>query len=129
MSRIQCPRCRHRRSYNVRRGNRICTECRYEWNPKKKLPLRLTRSKWKQILKLFVLGLSSNQISEQTNISKQRIIRALTCTRKAIVKDVPKVFSGIVEVDETYVGGKWKNKRKSEKAAKKKIHFRCIKVG
>lgn len=116
MSRIQCPRCRHRRSYNVRRGNRICTECRYEWNPKKKLPLRLTRNQWKQILKLFVLGLSSNQIEEQTNISKQRIIRALTYTRKAVVKDIPNVFSGIVEVDETYVGGKWKNKRKSTRA-------------
>lgn len=116
MSRIQCPKCRHRRSYNVRRGNRICTECRYEWNPKKKLPLRLTRNQWKQTLKLFVLGLSSNQIAEQTNISKQRIIRALTIVRKAMIIDVPNQLSGIVEVDETYVGGKWKNKRKSVKA-------------
>ncbi len=33
--------------------------------------------------------------------------------RKVIAKDVPKQFSGIVEVDETYMGGKWKNKPKS----------------
>jgi transposase-like protein len=31
-------------------------------------------------------------------------------------KDIPKQFSGIVEVDETYIGGKWINKRKSARA-------------
>jgi transposase-like protein len=30
-----------------------------------------------------------------------------------MLKNVPEVFSGIVEVDETYIGGQWKNKRKS----------------
>jgi transposase-like protein len=30
--------------------------------------------------------------------------------------DIPKQFSGIVEVDETYMGGQWKNKRKSTRA-------------
>jgi len=33
--------------------------------------------------------------------------------RRALVHDVSEVFSGIVEVDETYVGGHRKNKRKS----------------
>jgi transposase-like protein len=64
------------------------------------------------MLKLFVLGLSSNQISEQTGINKPRVLRALTYARNAMIKDVPKQFSGIVEVDETYIGGKWVNKRK-----------------
>jgi len=32
--------------------------------------------------------------------------------RKAMAVDVPEQFSGIVEVDETYLGGQWKNKRK-----------------
>lgn len=30
--------------------------------------------------------------------------------------DVPGQFSGIVKVDETYMGGQWKNKRKSVRA-------------
>jgi len=30
-------------------------------------------------------------------------------------KDIPNVFSGTVEVDETYIGGQWKNKRKDQR--------------
>ena len=85
------------------------------WNPRA-LPLRLTKKQWKQILKWFALGLSSNQITEQTGITKPRITRALNIVHIALSKDIPKQFSGIVEVDETYVGGKWVNKRKSTRA-------------
>ena len=63
-----------------------------------------------------MFGLSSNQITEQTGITKPRVLRALTYARKAMAKDVPKQFSGIVEVDETYMGSQWKNKRKSTRA-------------
>lgn len=37
----------------------------------------------------------------------------------AMTKDVPQVFEGTVEVDETYLGGQWKNKRLSVKRANK----------
>jgi transposase-like protein len=30
-----------------------------------------------------------------------------------MIKDVPDIFSGTVEVDETYLGGQWRNKRNS----------------
>ncbi len=30
-----------------------------------------------------------------------------------LTKDIPDIFSGTVEVDETYLGGAWKNKRKN----------------
>ena len=59
-----------------------------------------------------MLGLSSNRIAEQTGINKPRILRSLAFVRQAMTRDVPEVFSGIVEVDETYMGGKWINKRK-----------------
>ncbi len=63
-----------------------------------------------------MLGLSSNKISEQAKVPKPRILRALNYARTAMLKDVPEMFSGIVEVDETYIGGQWKNKRKSARA-------------
>lgn len=88
-----------------------CGSCRYEWS-NRKLPLRLTVYQWKQLLKLYALGLSSNKIAEQMRIPKQRVLRALMHVRIAMKTDIPKQFSGIVEVDETYMGGKWVNKRK-----------------
>ncbi len=52
-------------------------------------------------------------ISKETGINRARIMRALLYTRQAMARDVPTVFSGVVEVDETYIGGQWKNKRKA----------------
>lgn len=32
-----------------------------------------------------------------------------------MASDIPPVFEGTVEIDETYLGGAWKNKRKSDR--------------
>lgn len=45
-----------------------------------------------------------------------RVQRALTYARKAIFTDIPEKFTGIVEVDETYLGGLWKNKRQDTRS-------------
>jgi transposase len=76
----------------------------------------LTAKQWKEILRWFILGQSSNMIAELTSINRKRVIRALIRVREAMKTDIPKQFSGIVEVDETYMGGQWKNKRKSVRA-------------
>src|SRR5665647_1522292 len=69
---------------------------------------------WSRIdFRLFLLEQSSLNIANRTGIDRKRVLRALTWVRGSLAKDVPEVFSGTVEVDETYVGGRWKNKRKS----------------
>jgi len=109
-----CPRCSYKKIYEIRRGKLRCASCKYEWKPDR-LPLYLSRREWMKILKWFLHGVSAKAISEETGINRQRILRALTLVREAMIKDVPKVFSGIVEVDETYIGGQWKNKRKKQR--------------
>ncbi len=77
--------------------------------------MRLTCRQWKRMLEWFVLGLSSNKISELERVNKPGVLRALACVRRAMALDVPEPFSGIVEVDETYLGGRWVNRRKHER--------------
>ena len=93
-------------------GKRRCSECKYDFIPHN-LPLRLTRHEWKHIIRLFLMEQNSNSIVERTKFERRRVFRALTKIRIVLAKDVPEIFSGTVEVDETYVGGQWKNKRKS----------------
>lgn len=92
-------------------GRRRCAQCRYDFTPHL-LPLRLPREEWREIIRLFLMEQSSNSIVEQTGLDKKRVLRALLRIRTALAKDIPDIFSGTVEVDETYLGGAWTNKRK-----------------
>jgi transposase len=59
----------------------------------------------------FFQELSAEQIARHLNCDERQILRALLRVRQVMALDVPEVFKGIVEVDETYLGGQWKNKR------------------
>lgn len=112
MVKIQCPKCRSKKVYLLGNKKRRCSKCQYEFTPHR-LPLRLTRDQWKDILNWFLLEQSSQNISIRTTLERRRVMRALTIVRRVLTKDVPEIFSGTVEVDETYLGGQWKNKRKT----------------
>jgi transposase len=111
----QCPRCSNKKSWAVRRNKRKCTVCKYEWRANS-LPLRLTRAEWKRLLRWFLLGQSGLRIAEESRIERKKVLKALTLVRKCLVQDIPPVFEGTVEIDETYLGGSWKNKRKEVRA-------------
>ncbi len=96
----------------MRSGKRRYSECKYDFIPHNLL-LRLTKDEWKKIIRLFLMEQNSNSIIEQTRFERRRVFRALTKIRIVLAKDVPELFSGTVEVAETYVGGQWKYKRKS----------------
>ena len=108
--RVRCPRCRSNTSWLLRRQQRRCARCRYDWRPGQ-WPLRLPRKTWLKILHYFLLGLSSQQIAALTGVERRRVLRALGVLRGRLSLDVPPVFSGVVEVDETYLGGHWRNRR------------------
>lgn len=111
MVKISCPKCEAKKVFLLSNGKRKCCRCKYEFTPHR-LPLPLTKDQWKEIITWFLLEQSSHNISLRTRLERKRVMRALTLIRTALIKDVPEIFSGTVEVDETYLGGQWKNKRK-----------------
>ena len=58
-------------------------------------------------------GLSAQAISRELARPQTRVLRALTVLRQAMAHEVPPTFRGTVEVDETYGGGAWRNKRRA----------------
>ncbi len=107
---VRCPRCQNAKNWSIRRGKRRCAACRYEWTPGA-LPCRLSPLQWRRLLRWFVLGQSAAVIAQETGLERKRVLRALLVVRQAMMQDVPPVFSGVVEIDETYLGGAWRNKR------------------
>ena len=69
------------------------------------MPLQLTRREWEKTLHWFLRGLPAQAIAQETSLERKRVIRALMYVRAAMQQDIPDVFSGTVEVDETYLGG------------------------
>ena len=114
-----CPKCCCKKTYEIRRRKLRCKRCKYEWVADR-LPLYLNRKEWVKLLKWFIHGISSKEIGKEAGISRQRVLRALLIVREVMRKDIPDIFSGTVEVDETYIGGQWKNKRKARREAEVK---------
>ena len=111
MVKIRCPKCKAKTVYLLASGKRRCARCRFDFIPHR-LPLRLTKDQWKEIMRWFLLEQSGQNIAIRTSLKRLRVLRSLTIIRRALTRDVPGIFSGTVEVDETYLGGQWKNKRK-----------------
>ena len=103
---IICPQCKSKYFWSLSDGRFKCKSCRRRFSKPKVFDRRLL----KQIVSEFLLEHSTNIILGRVDISKRKLLEILTLARVQMTKDIPTVFEGIVEVDETYVGGKWKNK-------------------
>lgn len=110
----RCPSCGEAKNWKTARGSLKCSACRREWRPGR-LPLALTRGQWKRVAHCFSLGLSCNRITEETGLERKRVLRALTHIRQALLLERHEAFTGVVEVDETYVGGQRRNLRQAKR--------------
>jgi len=108
---IKCPQCKLNSFWRLSDGRLKCKSCKIKFS----LPQKIDRPLLKKIIAEFVLEHSTNIILERINISKHKLLEILILLRMAMTCDVPAVFSGIVEVDETYLGGRMKNRRLKEK--------------
>jgi transposase len=114
MYRFKCRKCSGKKFWKVRRDKLRCKSCLYEFVPKLG-GISLNRYQWKALLKWFLRCQSANVVVEETGISKYKVLKTLKLVRQVMAIDIPNIFEGEVEVDETYLGGSWKNKRKSIK--------------
>jgi transposase len=119
---VTCPRCDSKKiSRIVKRRQFDCDSCRYQFSVRvdtlfhdSKLPL------WKWFLAVYLMieskkGISANQLKRTLGVSYKTAWYLCHRIRSAM-EDETGVLHGVVEADETYVGGKlggFKNRRES----------------
>lgn len=65
---------------------------------------------WSKVIATFLRDRTGVRVAEVTRLERHVIHRMLTKIREVMYRDEPEIFSGTVEIDETYVGGQWRNK-------------------
>ena len=112
-----CTRCRSRKIYRIVGKRFRCKRCAYtfhDFSGRWINRLRISYKKWLWIIKLFELELSARKISRQTGLSYPTVLKAVNMIRAAIVatsSDASDLLGGVVEMDESYFGGRRKGKR------------------
>lgn len=112
-----CPRCNNRKLYKLATGKRRCTKCKYTFHDFSGRWInhgRLSCIQWLSLIKLFELELSVRKIAEQMNLSYNTTYNAVETIRYSILahaEDASDLFSGEIELDESYFGGRRKGNR------------------
>lgn len=105
-----CPECKKGEFWSTADGRLKCQQCKILFTPKENY-LNISNKILKQIISEFILEHSTNTILDRVSVSKYKLLKTLTLLRIVMTKNISEIFSGTVEVDETYIGGQWKNKR------------------
>jgi transposase-like protein len=128
---VVCPRCEGTKISRIgwKPGGRYqydCGSCRYRFSPTvgtifhdSHLPL------WKWFAAVYLMieskkGVSANQLKRTLRVADKTAWFLTHRIRAAMREDVPEMLLGIVEVDETYVGGKKQGKRRGAGQGSKK---------
>jgi transposase-like protein len=110
---IECPRCSSTKISRIAKRRQFdCDSCRYQFSVRvgtlfhdSKLPL------WKWFLAIYLMGesrkgISANQLKRTLGVSYKTAWYLCHRIRAALREDDPEPLTGIVEADETFIGGK-----------------------
>ncbi len=127
---VTCPRCGEKKisriGWNPKPGKKgrfqyDCGSCRYRFSPTvgtifhdSHLPL------WKWFAAVYLMieskkGISSNQLKRTLRVADKTAWFLTHRIRAAMKDDLPALLEGIVEVDETYIGGKTEGRGQGRK--------------
>lgn len=86
---------------------------------------RISRAKFRHILRLFALDLTASQIAVLTNLNRNTVNRYLTLIRSLIADfcEAESPFSGKVQCDESYFGSRYRKGKRGRGAENKHIVF------
>ncbi len=118
---LYCPHCHNKKVYSFSDGKTFkCSKCRKRFNIRTNTLFggsKISLKKW--FLAMYLLasnkkGISSIQLAEQLGVTQKTAWYIDHRIRETFKQDENKL-GGIIEIDETYIGGKEKNKHKSKK--------------
>lgn len=106
-----CPACGFSRGWKLRRGHKKCKHCRTEWSPTWRVKgFRASSEVWHLVIRTFLRDRTGILVAEAAGVERHTSHRMLHHLRTLMTNDVPGPFTGIVEIDETFIGGQWRNK-------------------
>jgi transposase-like protein len=113
MLQIKCPYCSYTRFWRLRREKKKCKKCKREYTSKT-YPVngfRITPNEWKKVIQIFLRQRTIKSITSSMNIGQNTAQRMTHHMRVCMSEYNEKIFSGPIELDETYIGGQRKNKK------------------
>jgi transposase-like protein len=133
---VKCPRCDSQKISRIARRRQFdCDSCRYQFSVRvgtlfhdSKLPL------WKWFLAVYLMGeskkgISANQLKRTLGVSYKTAWYLCHRIRAAMVDESGDMLHGIVEADETYVGGKASGFGSKKEAARHRRDNKTVVLG
>lgn len=120
--RTRCPHCDYtRKHWKISTDRWKCSRCKKQFGLFTNSWINRTTFDLQEVLELlywFELGLTDRDIARHLNVDYRRIHRFLMTVREAIAayeNQAIEVLQGTVEVDESYFGAQFKNRRKQQR--------------
>jgi transposase-like protein len=133
---VRCPRCDSDKISRIKARRQFdCDGCRYQFSVRvgtlfhdSKLPL------WKWFLAVYMMGeskksVSANQLSRMLGVSYKTAWYLCHRIRAAMKEEGADLLTGIVEADETYIGGKLSGFPSKKEAARHRRDNKTVVLG